>query len=158
VSNPCGLNITCVGGTWNWEYKREFVCMAACASPDTPIATPEGERAIAELGIGDLVYSVDRDAIRVVPIARVRRVHVAHHSVLRIALGGGIRLQISPLHPTADGRLLGALRVGDLLDGHRIERVELIPYDADSTYDILPASETGTYFAAGALIGSTITH
>src|SRR4051812_37595612 len=29
-----------------------------CASPDTPIATPTGERAIASLRTGDLVYSV----------------------------------------------------------------------------------------------------
>jgi hypothetical protein len=32
----------------------------------------------------------------------------------------------------------------------------VIPYEHAFTYDILPASETGTYYAAGALIGSTL--
>src|SRR5262249_18017295 len=39
-----------------------------CASPDTPIATPQGNRPIAELAVGDLVYSVDRDAVVAVPV------------------------------------------------------------------------------------------
>ena len=38
-----------------------------CTSPDTPIATPSGERAIAELRVGDLVYSVDHGATVAVP-------------------------------------------------------------------------------------------
>jgi hypothetical protein len=33
---------------------------------------------------------------------------------------------------------------------------ELVPYAYDAAYDILPASSTGTYSAAGALIGSTL--
>jgi hypothetical protein len=130
--------------------------MAACASPDTPIATPAGDRAIAELDVGDLVYSVDDGAIVAVPIARLRRHHVHDHTVLRVVLDGGATLEISSSHPMADGRPLAALRAGDRLDGHRVESVGPIPYGYDSTYDILPASKTGTYFAAGALIGTTI--
>jgi hypothetical protein len=86
----------------------------------------------------------------------VRRVHVENHAVLRIALEGGRSLEISPLHPNADGVLLGNLHAGDVLERTRIERMSLIPYAHDSTYDILPASDTGTYFAAGVLIGSTL--
>jgi hypothetical protein len=102
------------------------------------------------------VYSVDDEAIVAVPIARVRRVHVENHAVLKIALEGGRSLEISPLHPDAAGALLGNLHAGDVLDHTRIEHVELIPYMHDSTYDILPASDTGTYFAAGVLIGTTM--
>jgi hypothetical protein len=128
-----------------------------CASPDTPIATPSGERPTADLQVGDLVYSVEHDAVVVgVPIARVRRVHVEHHSVLEIALEGGRSLEMSPLHPDARGVLLGNHRRGDLLDQDRIASITLIPYEYDSTYDILPASDTGSYYAAGALIGSTL--
>jgi len=156
VTNPCGLNVTCENGAWKWEYKNDFSCQRVCASPDTPIATPRGERPIAELRPGDLVYSVDHDAIVAVPIARVRRVHVENHSVLKIALDGGRSLEISPLHPDANGVLLGNLHAGDMLERTRIERVTLIPYTHDSTYDILPASNTGTYFAAGVLMGSTL--
>lgn len=156
LTNPCGLNVTCENGAWKWEYKTDFTCNRVCASPDTPIATPEGERPIAELRPGDVVYSVDHDAIVAVPIARVRQVHVENHSVLKIALEGGRSLEISPLHPDAEGVLLGNLHAGDLLERTRIERVSLIPYTHDSTYDILPASDTGTYFAAGVLMGSTL--
>lgn len=156
LTNSCGLNVTCENGAWKWEYKNDFSCQRVCASPNTPIATPEGERAIAELRPGDLVYSVDHDAIVAVPIASVRRVHVENHSVLKIALEGGRSLEISPLHPDAEGILLGNLHAGDVLERTRIERVSLIPYTHDSTYDILPASDTGTYFAAGVLIGSTL--
>jgi hypothetical protein len=130
--------------------------MAACAAPDTPIATPSGERAIAGLRVGDLVYSMDQNAIRAVPIARINRIRVQHHSVLRLVLEGGTVLEISPLHPSAEGRPLGELRSGDLLDARRIERVGLVPYTHDSTYDILPESDSGTYFAGGELMGSTL--
>jgi hypothetical protein len=45
---------------------------------------------------------------------------------------------------------------GALLDGQRIESVEVIPYEHEYTYDILSGSDTGTYFAAGMEIGSTL--
>jgi hypothetical protein len=127
-----------------------------CASPDTPIATPQGSRPIAELAPGDLVYSVDHDAVVVVPIARVNRAPVHDHRVVRAALASGAVLEISPRHPTADGRTFGALRVGDLLDGVRVTSVELVPYAYPYTYDVLPLSDTGTYYAGGARIGSTL--
>jgi hypothetical protein len=31
-----------------------------------------------------------------------------------------------------------------------------VPYAHEATHDILPGSETGAYFAGGALIGSTL--
>jgi hypothetical protein len=68
----------------------------------------------------------------------------------------GAVLEISGVHPTADGRTLGALRVGDELDGLRVVGASVIPFAHDATYDILPDSDTGTYFAAGVLIGSTL--
>jgi hypothetical protein len=156
LTNPCGLNVTCVNGAWTWEYKSDPSCVRVCASPDTPISTPTGERPIAELRVGDLVYSVDHDAVVAVPVAAVRRVHVDRHSVLAIALTGGRSLAISPLHPDARGILLGNLHPGDEIDGERIESVALVPYEHDSTYDILPESDTGTYYAAGVRIGSTL--
>jgi hypothetical protein len=38
----------------------------------------------------------------------------------------------------------------------RIERLTVVPYPHRFTYDILPASDSGTYFAGGVLIGSTL--
>src|SRR6478735_11223016 len=38
-----------------------------CTAPDTPIATPSGERAISELKVGDLIYSVHHGKLVAVP-------------------------------------------------------------------------------------------
>lgn len=130
--------------------------LCICASPGTLIATPGGERPIAALQVGDPVYSVDHGTMTVVPIVRVNRTRVSLHSVVRVALGTGSVLEISARHPTADGRTFGVLRPGDAMDGVEIESVTVIPYTHDATYDILPDSDTGAYFAGGVLIGSTL--
>lgn len=75
---------------------------------------------------------------------------------MRVGLDNGNVLEISERHPTADGRTFAALSVGTLLDGKAVVSTELVPYAHPFTYDILPASETGAYFAGGALIGSTL--
>ena len=127
-----------------------------CADPETPIATPTGDRPIASLRTGDLVYSIDRGQLVVVPIVRTQRTSVTRHHVMRLTLQSGSVLQITPGHPTADGRRFEALAGGDRLDGIEITAAELVPYRHDATYDILPDSDTGAYFAGGVLIGSTL--
>jgi hypothetical protein len=127
-----------------------------CASPDTPIATPQGERPIADLAVGDLVYSVEHDAVVAVPILRVNRAPVHDHHVMRVRLATGAILEISPRHPTAEGSKFADLHAGGTLDGKTIVSAELVPYTHPFTYDILPASETHTYYAGGALIGTTL--
>jgi hypothetical protein len=92
----------------------------------------------------------------IVPIVRTNRTLVSAHSVVRIVLEGGATLEISALHPTADGRDFGALQSGDRLDGVRIASATTVPYSHDATYDILPDSDTGAYFAGGVLVGSTL--
>jgi hypothetical protein len=130
--------------------------LCKCAAPDTPIATPRGNEPIASLKVGDLVYSVDHGEVTVVPIVRANRTPVSGHSVVRIVLESGAVLEISALHPTADGRNFGILESGDQLDGVRITSALIVPYSHDATYDILPASDTGAYFAGGVLVGSTL--
>jgi hypothetical protein len=127
-----------------------------CASPDTPIATPEGARPIASLVPGDLVYSVAHGRVAPVPILEIRRVPAHHHAVARLVMESGVVLEISGVHPTADGRRIGDLHPGDELDGVGVREATVIPYAHDATYDILPDSDTGTYFAGGLLIGSTL--
>jgi hypothetical protein len=146
-------------GPCSWhESRRTLSCTeyTVCASPDTPISTPEGERPIADIQVGDAVYSVDHDAIRPVLVTRIGRHRAENHHVVRVVTGDGRILEISAPHPTADGRSFGDLRPGGLLDGHAIESVDVIRYAHEYTYDILPASDTGTYFAAGMQIGSTL--
>ena len=127
-----------------------------CASPDTPIATPNGDRPIASLHVGDLVYSVDQRVVQAVPLLDVTRRAVHDHHVMRITLSNGVTLDISAPHPTADGRSFGQLDAGDSLAGLTVVSAESVPYSFSFTYDILPDSDTATYFAGGALIGSTL--
>jgi hypothetical protein len=91
-----------------------------------------------------------------VPILRVARVPASHHTVVRLVVATGVVLEISALHPTADGRTFGALRAGDQLDGVDVVASNVVPYEHSFTYDILPDSDTGAYFAGGLLIGSTL--
>lgn len=75
---------------------------------------------------------------------------------MRTELASGVVLSISPGHPTADGRTFADLRVGDRLDGVAVREARVVPYMHEFTHDILPDSETGTYFAGGVQIGSTL--
>jgi len=127
-----------------------------CNSPDTPIATPRGERRIAELREGDLVYSMHGGRMKAVRITKAQRTEAPNHSVMRVTLASGAVLSISPRHPTADGRSFGDLRAGDRLDGVFVVAAELVPYAETHTYDILPESDSGTYWAGGVLVASTI--
>lgn len=127
-----------------------------CNSPDTPIATPSGERRIADLRDGDLVYSMDGGRMRAVKVRQTHRVEAPNHAVVRVTLASGAVLEVSPKHPTADGRFFADLRSGDRLDGVFVVAAELVPYVHSHTYDILPDSDTGTYWAGGVLIASTV--
>jgi hypothetical protein len=149
----CDLIVRCAGGVWQWIRGS----CPICAAPDTPIATPVGDRPIASLAVGDLVYSVDHDAIVAVPLLLVGRTPVASHRVMRVVLTDGAVLEMSAGHRTADGRSFGDLVPGAPLDvQHTVASAELVPYAHDATYDILPGSSSGTYFAAGANVASTL--
>lgn len=127
-----------------------------CAAAGTLIATPEGDRPIDSLRVGDMVYSVDRGSTSVVTIAAINRARVHHHTMVRIDLSTGATIELSAGHPTADGRFIGDLKIGDELGGSTVVGLGRVPYDSPFTYDILPDSDTGFYFAGGALIGSTL--
>ena len=130
-----------------------------CAAPATPIATPVGDRPIADLKVGDLVYSIDHGSLAVVPIKLVHRQPVTgSHRVVELRLAHGATLRISLRHPTADGRSFADLVPGDFVDGVRVIGARFVDYDQPFTYDILPDSDSGTYFAGGTLIGSTLSH
>jgi hypothetical protein len=108
------------------------------------------------LHVGDRVLSVDHGRVVAVPILEIHREPARNHHVVRVELTSGAVLEISAPHPTADGRTFGELRSDDALGGVLIERVTVVPYAHSFTYDILPASDSGTYFAGGVLIGSTL--
>jgi hypothetical protein len=154
----CGLDceqqITCQDGRWQWSVGD----CPICAAPDTPVDTPSGARPIASLVVGDLVYSVNDGAISAVPVVRTGSTPVVNHEVVRLLLADGTALEMSPGHPTADGRTFAdLLRGGALNQSHAIADAALVPYQHARTYDILPESSSGAYFAGGVLVGSTLT-
>jgi hypothetical protein len=75
---------------------------------------------------------------------------------VRVTLESGSVLEISASHPTSDGRTFADLERGALLDGVLVEDAELVPYERAFTYDLLPATSSGAYFAGGVLIGSSL--
>jgi hypothetical protein len=129
-----------------------------CLALGTRIATPSGERAVQDLRVGDVVWTVDANGARTAaPLVSVGSAPVpATHLVVRLALEDERLVYVSPGHPTADGRRVGDLAAGDVLDGARIASVERVTYAGGATYDILPAGATGAYWANGVLLGSTL--
>jgi len=125
-----------------------------CAAPDTPIATPAGARAISELAPGDLVYSVDETGSS--SFRSSRRQHASRQSSCRSPRASrwdrardqcGHRPQTAAPSPTCS-------TAGSSTGRHHFCRNR--PYTPFRTYDILPNSRSGQYFAGGALIGSTL--
>jgi Hint domain len=128
------------------------ICLAATSR----IATPDGEIPVAELRPGMLVWTIDAGRRVAAPISVVGHTHAPFgHRVIRVVLADGRAVVASPGHPTADGRRVGDLNPGDLLDGSRVITTESIPYVGD-TWDLLPLSSTGAYWADGVLLGSTL--
>jgi len=130
------------------------ICLAAW----TLIDTPSGPVPVTDLRAGDVVWTQDVTGKRVrAPILQVATAQVpANHEIVHVVLSDGRQLWASPGHPTADGRRLGDLAIGDMLDGGRIVRLEHLRYGWPATYDLLPAGGTGHYWADGILLGSTV--
>ena len=130
-----------------------------CLAAGTLIATPNGPVRVIDITQGMLVWTESRDGKRVAaPVVEVGSTQVpAGHLMVHLRLADGRELLASPGHRTADGRALGALAIGDGLDGSTITLWELVPYTGDRTYDLLPAGPTGAYWADGILLASTLT-
>lgn len=106
--------------------------------------------------INNLVYSVRRGSVMAVPIVEVIRRRAVGHAVMHVLLSGGTTLEISAGHPTADGRTFGDLHAGDRLGAEHVMQIWMVPFSSSHTYDILPASDSATYFAGGVLVGSSL--
>jgi hypothetical protein len=129
-----------------------------CLSFSTIISTPEGNIPITELRPGMSVYTLDVDGNKVIePIKLVSKVSVPDsHVMCHVVLSDGRETFVSGGHPTADGKEINDLNSGDFLDEEKIVSIEKVPYKAGYTYDLLPAGETGYYWANGVLLGSTL--
>jgi hypothetical protein len=129
-----------------------------CLAASTVIATPHGKVRVVDIRAGMLVWTALPDGRRVAaPVLEMGSTPVpAGHVMVSLRLADGRELLASPGHRTADGRPLGSLAVGDRIDGSTVTRWELVPYAGDRTYDLRPAGPTGTYWANGILLSSTL--
>jgi hypothetical protein len=129
-----------------------------CLAATTLIATPGGDVRVTDIKPGTLVWTAATDGSRIAAaVLEAGSMEApAGHRMVHVLLADGRELLASAGHPTADGRPLGSLAVGDLVDGSKVVRLELIPYAGSRTYDILPAGATGTYWAGGILMSSTL--
>ncbi len=129
-----------------------------CLAATTMIDTPHGAVPVTALVTGMLVWTAAPGGRRVAAaVVKTGSVQVPPtHLMVHLVLADGRAVLASPRHPTADGRALGELAVGDAVDGSTVVASTLVPYGAGRTYDILPAGATGTYWAGGIQLASTL--
>ena len=140
------------------EREPSVITCPVCLAPQTQIDTPTGPVAVADLRVGDAVWTADISGGRLaVTIVETVRVPIPlTHRMLHVILEDGRELWSSPGHRTVDGQRIADLRTGDILNGGRIVRLEEEVYRQPATYDILPSGHTGHYWANGILLGSTL--
>ncbi len=91
------------------------------------------------------------------PLLRVAsRPTPADHALVVLVLADGREVTASGGHPTADGRVVGRLGLGDRLDGAEVIGVRQRAYGGERTWDLLPAGPTAAYWADGVLLSSTL--
>ncbi len=129
-----------------------------CLPRGTRIETPSGGLAVEALRIGDVVWTLDPQGRLVAAsvIALGSTPAPANHHLVRVVLADGRSVTASPGHPLADGRHLGELGAGDLVDGSVVTSSDLIPYAGQRTYDLVVSGPTGSYLVDGIALGSTI--
>ena len=129
-----------------------------CLAAGTRIDTPDGAIAVEALREGMRVWTVDERGGRIVGhvVATGRTPVPPEHEMVLLGLADGRELEASPGHLDAEGRALGDLSAGDVLDGSRVTAAERLRYMLPFTYDILPSGTTGLYWANGVLLRSTL--
>lgn len=129
-----------------------------CLSAASVIDTPAGGTSIKLVKDGMTVWSINQNgAIVRAEVIKTGRVFVGYtHKVIDLRLADGRELFASASHPTYDGREIKDLKVGDRYDGSTVVSADLVPYNFTHTYDLLPNTATGDYFADGILVGSTL--
>jgi hypothetical protein len=128
-----------------------------CLAAGVLIATPDGQIPVQDIRPGMAVWTTDRHGGPVVGVVRATG-HVNTpfgHQVVRLSLADGRTVLVSPGHSTAEGGTVGDLRAGDGYDGSVVASASLIPY-AGATWDLVPSGPTGTYFANGVLLRSSM--
>jgi hypothetical protein len=129
-----------------------------CLSANSVIKTPNGDINVRDIKDGMTIWSTNSNGTIIESkVIKINNVFVGEtHKVIDLQLADGRELFVSPNHPTYDGRIIADLKVGERYDGSTVKSIELVQYKYQFTYDILPDSHTGNYFANGILVGSTL--
>ena len=129
-----------------------------CLAIGTRIDTPAGPLPVQNLRLGMQVWTLDPAGERIVrPVVQIRKTIVpADHPVVHLVMVDGRELWASPGHLTAGGLTVGQLQAGDMFSGGSILSAERVRYTGSATYDLLPAGETGFYWANEILLASTV--
>jgi hypothetical protein len=150
--------ITASGVITVTKEEPTFAQCPICLAAGTRIDTPSGAIAVQDLRKGMAVWTANSAGARrgAVIVETIERALPKDVSLVHLVLDDGRELLVSAGHPSFEGRAIGALAVGQVLDGARVVSVELVPYTGGATYDLLPSGETGAYWANGILVGSTL--
>jgi hypothetical protein len=129
-----------------------------CLSANSVIKTPNGDVNVKDIRDGMVVWSTNSNGIMIKSkVVKINNVFVGDtQKIIDLQLDDGRELFVSPNHPTYDGRIIADLKVGEKYDGSTVKSTKLVQYKYEFTYDILPDSQTGNYFANGILVGSTL--
>lgn len=140
------------------QTEPSFATCPICLAAGTLIDTPAGPIPVQNLRPGMLVWTTDASGLRIAqPVIRIGETIVpAAHRVVHLVLDDGRELWVSPAHPTAEGLAVGQLKVGDVFAGGIVLSAERVSYAGLATYDLLPAGESGFYWANGILLASTL--
>lgn len=162
ASNGCTITLKLIKiegdtSTFLKKIQQNRIC-PICLSGNTLIDTPKGPINIKELRKGMTVWTADAYGTKhVAMILEIVRTQVPKgFKIFHIVLDDGRELFASSGHPTADGRTIGDISAGDILDGAKVISSKLIHYEETYTYDILPYGETGLYWANSISIKSTL--
>jgi len=142
-------------GCFRARYRR---CHTKCLAPDTLVATPSGAVRIADLLKGMLVWTQDAKGNKVAERVLETAASAVNgpHDVALVRLQDGRQIISSLAHPLLGGRQVAELTRGEIYDASKITVFELRAYDRSHTYDILPAGDTGVYWANGIPVSSTL--
>ena len=135
----------------------QIECYLKCLPADAAIATPLGPVAVSRLRVGDLVWTATASGVRVAaPLVAIHSIPVeGDHAIALVTLDDGRTLRASSSHPLVDGTLVGSIVIGARIDGARVTAIDTLRYRG-ATWDLLPAGETGTYWADSVRLGSTL--
>lgn len=140
------------------EIARQPKVCPICLASNTTIATPKGEVNVKNITVGMRVWSQNKEGEKIESTV----IAISHtpvpktHHVIHLVLSDGREVWVSPDHPTTNTVPVRELHIGDSYDGASVRISETIPYWDEETYDILPDSATGYYWANDILLGSTL--